>query len=141
MNGMSTKYIIILLLLLAAASCSRHSQVSDTLAHAEAVMEEHPDSALSILQAVPDSALVTDRARALHALLLSQALDKNYIDITSDSLINIAVEYYSKTNSDYYKAKSLYYRSRIEHNNQDIVNAITTLLNAESYALKVYYLD
>ena len=137
MNGMSTKYIIILLLLLAAASCSRHSQVSDTLVHAEAVMEEHPDSALSILQAVPDSALVTDRARALHALLLSQALDKNYIDITSDSLINIAVEYYSKTNSDYYKAKSLYYRSRIEHNNQDIVNAITTLLNAESYALKV----
>ena len=137
MNGVTTKSIIILLLLLAAASCSRHSQVSDTLAHAEAAMEEHPDSALSILQAVPDSSLVTDRDCALHALLLSQALDKNYIDITYDSLINIAVEYYSKTNSDYYKAKSLYYRSRIEYNNQDIVNAITTLLNAESYALKV----
>ena len=113
MNGVTTKSNIILLLLLAAASCSRHSSVSDTLAHAEAVMEEHPDSALSILQSVPDSALVTDRDRALHALLLSQALDKNYIDITSDSLINIALDYFRDHNDHAHLALTYYYQGRI----------------------------
>lgn len=113
---MNTKYLIILSLLLAVLSCTRHSEVSDTLAHADAVMEQHPDSALALLEAIPDSALVTSRDRALHALLLTQALDKNYIDVTSDSLINIAVNYFQNHGSKEYLMKALFYLSRIDYN-------------------------
>ena len=112
MNGVTTKSIIILLLLLAAASCSRHSWVSETLAHAEAVMEEHPDSALSILQAVPDSALVTDRDRALHALLLSQALIKTRSEVENDSLILSAIEYFDQHSDNAHLATANTYYSR-----------------------------
>ena len=35
-------------------------------------------------------------ARAKYALLRSMALDKNYIDVADDSLINVAVEWYSR---------------------------------------------
>ncbi len=103
----------VLLLLMVAAACSRHSAVSDTLTHAEAIMEEHPDSALAILEAIPDSTLTTNADRALHALLLSQALDKNYIDIASDSLINIAVNYYRNHKDPKHLALSYYYQGRI----------------------------
>ncbi len=116
MNCVNTKYLIILSLLLAVLSCTRHSEVSDTLAHADAVMEQHPDSALALLEAIPDSALVTSRDRALHALLLTQALDKNYIDVTSDSLINIAVNYFQNHGSKEYLMKALFYLSRIDYN-------------------------
>ncbi len=133
---MKAKSLIILLLLLAVVSCSRHSRVSETLAHAEAVMEEHPDSALPILQAVPDSALVTDRDRALQALLLSQALDKNYIDITSDSLINIALDYF-RDHNDRYEMLSNYYYAKVTSNAEEYTKSTFAILKAKELSEKM----
>ncbi len=60
MNGVTTKSIIILLLLLAAASCSRHSQVSDTVARADEIIEQDPDSAMTLLEQVDKDKLAGD---------------------------------------------------------------------------------
>ena len=57
-------------------------------------MDTYPDSALQLLKTIDSKHLVTKEGKARYALLYSQALDKNYIDVTEDSLINIAVEYY-----------------------------------------------
>ena len=73
-----------------------HSRISKELDRAEAVMESHPDSALNILQLI-DASDISGETRARHALLLSQAYDKNYIDLTSDSLISIATSYYNRS--------------------------------------------
>ena len=70
-------------------------------------MNEYPDSALTILKSIVQTDLQSEEHRARYALLYSQALDKNYIDLTSDSLINIAVDYYK--NRDDVKAKFLSY--------------------------------
>ena len=86
----------VFLLLLAITGCQEHSPIADRLQQAETVMNEHPDSALNILKDISGSDLRIKEHRARHALLYSQALDKNYIDLTNDSLINIAVDYYHR---------------------------------------------
>ena len=85
-------YIGIILLLLGITGCRKHYPVAEKLLQAEAVMNEHPDSALNLLKGIAQSELQTQAHHARYALLYSQALDKNYIDLTNDSLINIAVD-------------------------------------------------
>ena len=126
----------VLLLLMVAAACSRHSAVSDTLTHAEAIMEEHPDSALAILEAIPDSTLTTKADRALHALLLSQALDKNYIDNTSDSLVNIAVDYY-QDHGDRHEMLANYYYAKVASNAEEYSKSTFAILKAKELSEKM----
>ena len=57
-------------------------------------MNLHPDSALNMLESISTDSLKTKADRAYHALLLTQARDKNYIVQTDDSLIQVAVRYY-----------------------------------------------
>lgn len=88
-------YAILAALLLSIASCRRDNAALERMYHAEAIMHTAPDSALAIIRSIPDSTLHSAEARALHALLLTQALDKNYLDLTDDSLIVSALDYYS----------------------------------------------
>lgn len=78
--------------LLAVASCSRTDDAR--LAVAERQMAEHPDSALLTLRQI-DATSLNRHNTALYALLLTQAQYKNDITATSDSLINIALDYFS----------------------------------------------
>ncbi|MDE6262090.1 MAG: hypothetical protein K2M09_02150, partial [Muribaculaceae bacterium] len=78
------------------------SRVSEELIMAETIMEERPDSALAILREIDGSAL-SGESQARHALLLSQAYDKNYIDQMNDSLISIALDYYTTSSDEYHK--------------------------------------
>ena len=125
-----TTYIT-LILALAFFGCSESNNVSDIFTKAEQLMNVYPDSALMLLQSVDADKLTTKEGKARHALLLSQALDKNYIDLTSDSIINIAVEYYTNSNDKERYFTSLYYLARIQYNRNDYVNAIITLTQAE----------
>lgn len=89
------KHILLILLfaaLLAVASCSRTDDAR--LAVAERQMAEHPDSALLTLRKI-DATSLNRHNTALYALLLTQAQYKNDITATSDSLINIALDYFS----------------------------------------------
>lgn len=89
------KHILSILLfaaLLAVASCSRTDDAR--LAVAERQMAEHPDSALQMLRQI-DATSLNRHNTALYALLLTQAQYKNDITATSDSLINIALDYFS----------------------------------------------
>lgn len=55
------------------AGCSGAEAPRPELVRAEAVMQEHPDSALRILDGVEVAALKGEEERASHALLLSEA--------------------------------------------------------------------
>jgi len=82
-------------------------------------MAEHPDSALSMLQAIDRSTIESDKDRALYALLMSQALDKNFIYVTDDSLISIAYDYYSSHDDKHRHMLSQYYLGRVSLNAAD----------------------
>lgn len=66
------------------------------LTRADSLMATAPDSALHLLEAMDPGRLGTEGDRAYHALLLSQARYRCYEVATSDSLINIALNYYER---------------------------------------------
>ena len=124
---------IVLILIMSSffLGCQKQYPVVEKLLQAETLMNEHPDSALSLLKGVAHPDLQTKEHCARYALLYSQALDKNYIDVTNDSLISIAVDYYK--NRDDVKAKffSYYYLGRIHTNANDLTQATLAYMEAE----------
>lgn len=99
-------------------------------------IQEHPDSALSILNDYSLHSFNKGCSRAEFALLKSIALDKNYIDITSDTLIRVALDYYGRKGNARDKMLSWYYLARIQDNSKDYNNAIVSLFRAEEYLAK-----
>ena len=126
------QYIILsLLVALPFAGCCDHTPVATKLQQAEACMNEHPDSALSFLKNIGQVDLQTEEHLAHYALLYSQALDKNYIDVTNDSLINIAVEYYKDKDDVRAKFYAYYYQGRVYTNAKELPQAILAYTEAE----------
>ena len=128
------KTVILCGCLWACSACRDKQTVVDILDEAETLMTESPDSAYTLLQTLPVDELHQDKNRARYALLYSQVLDKNYIDETNDSLINIAVEYYRTTDDVRSKFLSFYYQGRIYTNAGELHKAMLAYMEAEQLA-------
>ncbi len=100
----------------------------------EALMPERPDSALAVLRGLQPRDLPGLHVRPLHALLLSEALDKNYIDLTDDSLALAANRWYGDNGSKLHRLKSLYYLGRIRFNAGNYAEAVICYNKALGYA-------
>ncbi|MGN0213730.1 MAG: hypothetical protein ACI4AH_02845 [Muribaculaceae bacterium] len=122
--------LVLFLSLLFFVSCG-NSEISDTLSQAESVMDEQPDSALALLKQIDGKQISSDSQNARYALLYSQALDKNYIDVTNDSLINIAVAYYQNHGSARNRFLSLFYQGRVYYNAKDYAKSMIAYTQAE----------
>ena len=127
----------LLLLLLAFTACGDKKAVTDVLNRAESVMNEHPDSALNLLRTLTFDDFQKEKNRARYALLHSQALDKNYIDVTSDSLISVAVEYYKDKDDVRSKFLSCYYMGRVHANGERYLQATSCLMESEQLVEEV----
>lgn len=87
-------YLSSLILLICFSACQR-PPYPPAIQQAEAWMETRPDSALHLLEGIADSlAMLPNEVQMYYHLLTIQAKDKQYIPHTSDSLINVIVEYY-----------------------------------------------
>ena len=124
-------FIAITVTFLCIVSCSGVPAVRHELTRAESLMESRPDSALAILEGINTSDLVRKKDKAAFALSMSMALDKNYIDVTDDSLISRAVSYYGRKGSPDQKLKSCYYMGVIASNRQDDESAMEWYVKAE----------
>ena len=58
-------------------------------------MDLCPDSALNLLKGIPEPEKLWGESQATYALLMTQAMDKNYMKFSSDSLIALALNYYT----------------------------------------------
>lgn len=123
-----------ILISLSIISCQRNYETSAILHTAESVMQEDPQQAKLLLETIVKAKLNKSALRAKYALLYSQALDKNYIDETNDSLISIAIDYYNRKGTDQERALAYYYHGRIFENGNDVDNAIKSYVLAEQYA-------
>lgn len=130
---MKINFIIPVIIFTFLLSCTQ-SQVHDRLLDIESYIMERPDSALAVLEAMDRNLLVTEEDRAHHALLHAMALDKNFIDVSNDSLARIAVDYYSEHGPDTYYVKSLYYLGISYFYNGDFNKAIVEFSRAEKIA-------
>lgn len=104
------------LVLTLLSSCAGGKIVHDALDKAEKLMQISPEQSLVILQSIPQTKITDTRQRARYALLMSQALDKNYIDIDSDSLTRKAVEYYDCTRDRKSRMLAYYYNGLVMSN-------------------------
>lgn len=100
----------------------------------EAYVNDHPDSALSVLEKVDSSVLTTRSLRAKRSLLWVMARDKCYLDITEPQLLNPAIAWYNRHGSADEKMKTLYYQGRIAQDNKDQNSAAVFYAQAEEYA-------
>lgn len=77
-------------------------------------MDLCPDSALNLLKGIYDPEKLRGESQATYALLMTQAMDKNYMKFSSDSLIALALNYYTITQtSPIMYAKALFYHGRV----------------------------
>ena len=126
-----TQYFFALCTLaLCLASCCRHSEHWQTITDMEAIIEERPDSVLNVLQAIDTDELGGDEERAKHALLLSMALDKNFIDKTDFEVLQPAIDYYEDNGSATNKLRTYYYQGRIYQNQGNDASAMMSFVNA-----------
>ena len=122
-----TSFVVIILFLFMGA-CHNHPQ-APMLLEVEKIIEEQPDSALSILNKIENINQLSEKDHATYCLLLTQAQDLNYITHTSDSLIKIAATYFEKSSDKQKASLSYYYMGRV---NADLYDA----LKAQEYYLK-----
>lgn len=143
---MKSSYICcVLLFVLFLVSCTdgrSEGQVARLLRQAEMCMEECPDSALVYLHQISDPEKLTGENQADYCLLLTQAMDKNDLPLSSDSLIQIAVGYYSNKGDAECKAKALFYKGRVFQQQGNLEGATLLYKKAESMIpdLTDYYL-
>ena len=108
--------LLIIILALCCVACDNHSTHWNTITDVESYIEERPDSALVVLERIDVSVLASKEERAKHALLLSMALDKNYIDKTDFEVLQPAIEYYKDNGSATDKLRTRFYQGRIYQN-------------------------
>ena len=128
------RLLAITIILLSIASCT-FINVSRTLNDVESYIMERPDSALAVLESIDRVDLNTARTKAHHALLNAMALDKNYIDVTEDSIAKVATEYYKKHGPRRNYARALYYLGKSYYYNEEYDKAILEYSKAEKVAV------
>lgn len=102
-------YILFIMLILSSVmSCGR--SVDKQLVLADTLMWTNPDSSLAILEKIDSKSLKGKENQAYYALLLTQAQFRCNGNCTSDSLINIALDYYSDNHNREHYTRSLLYK-------------------------------
>ena len=97
---------------------------------ADSLMERRPDSALALLRRVDTLHLTSAHDRARYAMLLSMALDKNYIDLKDFHVLQPALNYYEDHGTPTEQLRTFYYQGRIYWNVGDMSKALQMFLKA-----------
>lgn len=100
------------------------------------MIDHAPDSAYKLLQQQSIEQFSTQEEKALFALSYLEALSKNMLPISSDTLLKIAFDYYAQTD-DYDKlAKINFYFGKYYSRKDSIAKSIEYLIRADQYAVR-----
>ena len=96
------------------SSCHRNRVAQDVLNRADSMMEEHADSAMSLLRR--DSVVflrATQQQRMAYILSRTEAEDKLYITHRSDSAMQLAVKYFDRHGTALQRTRAWYLLGRV----------------------------
>lgn len=110
------------------------------LDRAEMNLATSPNSAFVQLDSIDRSMLKTKELQARHALLYSQALEKVGIEVYNDSIIHIALDYYSSVGDSKNTQKARECLDRINEN-ANMLTPSDTLKIQNARIIKERYLD
>ena len=123
------------LIVLIAVGCNNGA--ATLMDSAETIMQEHPKNALALLDSLKQHPLKGKAINARFALLYSMALDKSYIDVTDDSLISVAEDWYLKHGTAKEKFLVHYYKGVVNKNAKNFPESITAFSQAEKLRNKI----
>ena len=86
--------VALLALVMMVGGCEKRHPYDNQLVVVDSIMRHDPDSALALLGRLGGAGFATAGDQAYFALLLTQARYRCYVVATSDSTINIALDYY-----------------------------------------------
>ena len=132
MNRHIYRFIAAVLAAITIVSCNdaRKSETYRLLEDVDAYIEARPDSALAVLEGIDVEDLGSREEKAKYALLMSMALDKNYIDRTDFEVLQPAIDYYENHGTATDKLRTFYYQGRIYQNGGDDEMAMECFVRA-----------
>lgn len=130
-----TKFIKIALtvLLLGSFLGCQEDNKGVILRHAEEYMETHPDSVIRMLEEIEENSFDSESQRAKYALLWTQARHKCHLPLGNDSLINVAVDYYTLHEERQYAAKALLYKGLVHKQRKEVEQAAEAFAQSEQW--------
>ena len=120
-----------------ATGCKKHGDVWQKLELADSLIEDRPDSSFTILKGISANDLNGNEEKAKYALLMSMALDKNYIDTTTFDVLQPAIDYYLKKGTPDEKLRTYYYQGRIYQNRGDVENAMNSYFKGSELSTQI----
>ena len=135
MNRHIYRLVAAVLAAITIVSCNgaRKSETYRLLEDVDSYIEARPDSALAVLEGIGEEDLGSREEKAKYALLMSMALDKNYIDRTDFEVLQPAIDYYESHGSATDKLRTFYYQGRIYNNRGDSESAMKCYVYALEY--------
>ena len=126
---MRNTFIILTISILTLSACRTKREVAQVWDY----VQEQPDSALMVLNTM-DASAFHGRTLAEYRLLKAMALDKNYVNVASDSLAMPAYQFFRRYGPKEKEMMSLYYLGVVRYNAGDFSNAILMLEEASDMA-------
>ncbi len=134
--------IVSVLSLLSMAACSRISDgkehrrhvIAELMDSAEVIMNDEPEMAFRFMDSIDSHSISGRERKARYALLYSEAQYKYGIDAADDSLIMIAVRYYSISKNLLNRFRSYYMLGCTYNGLEQLTNAAVALGQAEQLA-------
>ena len=120
--------------LLCLISCAEDRHASMAFNQAESLLFTAPDSALALVRRIDGQTLSSRTLQARHALLMTIAQDKCYIDVAEDSTVRVAYDYYKKHGREWDRLMATYYLGVIQQNAKEYINAALAFREAEPLA-------
>ena len=122
--------VIITAMTIVSCNDARKSETFRVLEDVDSYIEARPDSALAVLEGIDVEDLGSREEKAKYALLMSMALDKNYIDRTDFEMLQPAIDYYENHGTATDKLRTFYYQGRIYQNGGDDEMAMECFVRA-----------
>ncbi len=119
-------------------SCSQN-EIYSSLKTAEDIINDNPDSTLSILRGIDYEALKDNQLKALYGLLYTSANIKKQKVPDNDSIMDYSIKIFEYNNDSYHLADSYYYKGMISYAKKQFEVSAQYLKKAESLSIEYGY--
>lgn len=119
-------------------SCSQN-EIYSSLKTAEDIINDNPDSTLSILREIDYEALKDNQLKALYGLLYTSANIKKQKVPDNDSIMDYSIKIFEYNNDSYHLADSYYYKGMISYAKKQFEVSAQYLKKAESLSIEYGY--
>mgnify|MGYP003303059705 CR=1 FL=1 len=123
--------VAILLLSLLAVGCNTDKDTAAKIARAEAIAEEHPDSALRIVRSIDAERVRGKHDRAHYQLVVAEAHYYNYLIPDRKTIAQPLFDYYIDSDNHAERARALYQYALVMQSEGEKARAMYSLLEAE----------